>query len=80
MNSLRKLRGFTADGLLGGTSPFQTTRVNYDDYGTFDWKWIFSSTVSMRVMDRSGKRDFYRINPKTGFFHDKLKIARGSAA
>lgn len=80
MNSLRKLRGFTADGLLGGTSPFQTTRANYDDYGTFDWKWIFSSTVGMRVMDRSGKRDFYRINPKAGFFKDTLKIARGSAA
>lgn len=80
MASLRKMKGFTASGLLGGTTPFKTTRVTYDDYGTFDWKWIFNTSVAMRVADRNGKRDFYRINPKSGFFRDTLHVARGSPA
>jgi ABC-type branched-subunit amino acid transport system substrate-binding protein len=80
IDSLRKMKNFTASGLLGGTTPFRTTRVTYDDYGTFDWKWIFNHTVTMRVQDRNGKRDFYRINPKSGFFRDTLHIARGTPA
>jgi hypothetical protein len=78
MGALRKMKGFTAGGLLGGTTPFRTTRVTFDRYGTFDWKWIFNYSVSLRVQDRNGKRDFYRINPKEGFFEDTLKVARGT--
>jgi hypothetical protein len=80
MSSLRKLKGFTASGLLGGTTPFRTTRVTFDRYGTFDWKWIFNSSIAMRVLDRNGKRDFYRINPASGFLTDDIHIARGSRA
>jgi ABC-type branched-subunit amino acid transport system substrate-binding protein len=80
MSALRKMKNFTAGGLLGGTTPFRTTRVTYDRYGTFDWKWIFNSTVAMRVSERNGKRDFYRINPSSGFLVDKIHIARGKAA
>jgi hypothetical protein len=55
--------------------------VTFDRYGTFDWKWIFSATIGMRVAERNGNRDFYRINPASGFnVEDKLKIARGTAA
>jgi ABC-type branched-subunit amino acid transport system substrate-binding protein len=78
MGALRKMKDFTAGGLLGGTTPFRTTRVTFDRYGTFDWKWIFNRSVSLRVLDRNGKRDFYRINPKDGFFEDSLKVARGT--
>ena len=80
MSSLRKMKDFTAGGLLGGTTPFRKTRVTFDRYGTFDWKWIFNHSTTMRVLDRNGKRDFYRINPKSGFFEDTLKVARGQAA
>ena len=80
LSSLRKMKNFTGGGLLGGTSPFNTTRVTFDPYGTFDWKWIFTTTVAMRVADKGGKRDFYRINPASGFFNDHLEIARGKAA
>ena len=80
MSSLRKMKDFTAGGLLGGTTPFRTTKVNFDRYGTFDWKWIFNHSTTMRVLERNGKRDFYRINPKSGFFEDTLKVARGRAA
>lgn len=78
MDALHGMKDFSASGLLGGITPFRTTRVTYDRYGTFDWKWIFSSSVAMRVMDRSGKRDFYRIRPEAGFFHDVLHVARGT--
>jgi hypothetical protein len=78
MDALHGMKDFSASGLLGGTTPFRTTRVTYDRYGTFDWKWIFSSSVAMRVMDRSGRRDFYRIRPEAGFFHDVLHVARGT--
>lgn len=80
MTSLREMKGFTASGLLGAITPFRTTRVTYGNYGTFDWKWIFNSSVAMRVADRGGKRDFYRINPERGFLTDDLNIARGSPA
>lgn len=80
INSLRKMKGFTAGGLLGGTTPFKTTRATYDRYGTFNWKWIFNASVAMRVVEKNGKRDFVRLNPKSGFFRDVLRIARGTAA
>ncbi len=80
MGALRKMKNFTAGGLLGGTTPFRTTRVTYDRYGTFDWKWVFNATVALRITDRNGKRDFYRLNPKTGFLVDKMNVARGTAA
>jgi hypothetical protein len=78
MGALRKMKDFTADGLLGGTTPFRTTKVTFDRYGTFDWKWIFASSVALRVGIKGGKRDFYRINPSSGFLADTLKVARGT--
>ncbi len=80
MGTLRKMKGFTASGLLGGTTPFRTTRVNFDRYGSFNWKWIFNRSIAMRVLDRNGKRDFYRINPGKGFLDDDIHVARGSRA
>lgn len=79
MNALRKMKDFNAGGLLGGTTPFKTTRATYDRYGSFNWKWIFNRSISMRVLDRGGKRDFYRVSPATGFFTDTLHVARGTA-
>jgi hypothetical protein len=79
IKSVRSMKDFTAGGLLGGTTPFRTTRVTYGSYGTYDWKWIFNHTVALRVLDRNGKRDFYRLRPDTGFFKDTLKVARGEA-
>lgn len=80
IRSLRELQDFTAGGLLGGTTPFRTTRVTYESYGTYDWKWIFNRSILLRVLDRGGKRDFYRIRPDAGFFEDTLKVARGTPA
>lgn len=80
MATLREMKNFTAGGLLGGTTPFRRTRATYDRYGTFDWKWIFNASVAMRVVEKNGKRDFVRINPKSGFLRDVLRIARGTAA
>lgn len=80
MKGLRDMKDFRAGGLLGGTTPFRTTRATFGEYGTLDWKWIFNHTVAMRVADRSGKRDFYRVNPDQGFFGDTLKVARGTPA
>jgi hypothetical protein len=79
MNALRKMQNFTASGLLGGTTPFKRTRVNFDGT-TFDWKHIFNHSVGVQVADRNGKRDFYRTYPDKGFFADTLKVARGKAA
>ncbi len=76
MTALRKMSNFTASGLLGGTSPFRTTRATLEPYGTHNWKWIFSRYVMMRVLDRNGKRDFYRIGP-SGFAEGALHVARG---
>jgi ABC-type branched-subunit amino acid transport system substrate-binding protein len=78
MNALRRMQNFNAGGLLGGTTPFKTTRATYSRYGTFDWKWIFFRSINMRVFDRDGKRDFYRISPGSGFFTDTLHVARGT--
>jgi ABC-type branched-subunit amino acid transport system substrate-binding protein len=80
MGALRKMKNFTAGGLLGGTTPFRTTRVTYANYGTFDWKWVFNATVALRVSQKDGKRDWYRVNPSSGFLVDRMNIARGSAA
>ncbi|MEX2539969.1 MAG: ABC transporter substrate-binding protein [Actinomycetota bacterium] len=78
MDSLRKMKDFTAGGLLGGTTPFRTTRVSYDRYGAFDWKWIFNRSTALRVVSSGGKLDFKRINPKSGFLNDTIHVARGS--
>ena len=78
MSTLRKMTNFTAGGLLGGTTPFRRTRATYGRYGTFDWKWIFNSSVAMRIADKGGKRDFYRLHPKTGFLTDTIRVARGT--
>jgi len=78
ISALRKMTRFTAGGLLGGTTPFKRTRATYGRYGTFDWKWIFNATVAMRVVDKNGKRDFVRLNPKDGFAFDTIKVARGT--
>jgi hypothetical protein len=78
MSALRRMKDFTAGGLLGGTTPFRRTRVTYSSYGTFDWKWLFNHSVIVRVGDRGGKRDFYRIDPESGFAVETLKVARGT--
>jgi hypothetical protein len=78
MNALHKMKDFNAGGLLGGTTPFRTTRATFDRYGTYDWKWIFNRYVIMRVLDRNGKRDFYRISPGKGYFSNDLHVARGT--
>lgn len=77
MDALHKMQNFTGAGLLGGTTPFRTTKATFDPYGTYDWKWIFNRSIAMRVLDRGGKRDFYRIGP-SGFATDTLHVARGS--
>jgi hypothetical protein len=77
MDALRKMKGFTAVGLLGGTTPFRRTRVTYSSY-TFDWKWLFNHSVLVRVGDRGGKRDFYRIDPASGFVVEDLRVVRGT--
>lgn len=76
--SLHEMENFTGGGLLGGTTPFRTTKATFDPYGTYDWKWIFNRYVAMRVGDRNGKRDFYRIAPGEGFASSQLHVARGT--
>jgi ABC-type branched-subunit amino acid transport system substrate-binding protein len=80
IKGMRGMKDFSAGGLLGGTTPFRTTRATYSNYGTFDWKWIFNKSIVMRVETRNGKRDFYRITPASGFFSDTLHVARGTPA
>jgi hypothetical protein len=77
MDALHKMQNFTGAGLLGGTTPFRTTKATFEPYGTYDWKWIFNRSIAMRILDRDGKRDFYRIGP-SGFLNDTLHVARGS--
>jgi len=79
MKGLHSMTDFNAGGLLGGTAPFRTTKATYGNYGSVDWKWIFFRSVNMRVLDRNGKRDFYRISPPSGFFTDTLHVARGTS-
>lgn len=78
ISSLRNMKDYTAAGLLGGTTPFRTTRATFDRYGTYDWKWIFYRSIALRVLDRNGRTDFTRLTPQTGFFEDTLKVARGA--
>lgn len=78
ISSLRKMQNFRAGGLLGGTTPFRKSRATYGSYGTFDWKWIFRYSIAMRVGDRGGKRDFYRLRPGDAFFEDAIRVARGT--
>jgi ABC-type branched-subunit amino acid transport system substrate-binding protein len=87
MDHLRGLKGFTAGGLISGTTPFQTTKATCGDCGssiswkgTFAWKWIFSCIVGMQVQDRGGVRDFYRTTPDKGFVCGPLRVARGTPA
>jgi len=79
MKGLHAMTDFNAGGLLGGTAPFKTTKATFGNYGTVNWKWIFFRSINMRVLDRNGKRDFYRISPASGFFTDTLHVARGTA-
>ncbi|HYZ92267.1 MAG TPA: ABC transporter substrate-binding protein [Actinomycetota bacterium] len=78
IDALHGMKNFTGGGLLGGTTPFRTTRATYGSFGTFNWKWIFDKSVIMRVADRNGKRDFYRVGPSTGFLTNVIHVARGS--
>ncbi len=78
MDALHKTQNFTGAGLLGGTTPFRTTKATFDPYGTYNWKWIFNRYIVMRVLDRNGKRDFYRVEPGEGFSESALHVARGS--
>jgi ABC-type branched-subunit amino acid transport system substrate-binding protein len=78
IDALHAMTNFTGGGLLGGTTPFKTTRATYGSYGTFNWKWIFDKSVIMRVSDRNGKRDFYRVGPSKGFLANVIHVARGS--
>jgi ABC-type branched-subunit amino acid transport system substrate-binding protein len=78
INSLRAMRDFNGAGLLGDVTPFRRTKVNYSSYGTFDWKWIFNSSIGMRVVQSGSSRSFKRLNPPSGFLVDTLKVARGS--
>ncbi len=78
MTHLRKLRDFTSGDLIGAISPFRSSRATYGQYGTYDWKWVFTCSVGLRVEERNGVRDFHRIRPSSGFFCDKMKVARGT--
>jgi branched-chain amino acid transport system substrate-binding protein len=87
MDHLRALKGFTAGGLISGTTPFQSTKATCGDCGssiswkgTFAWKWIFNCIVVMQVQDRGGVRDFYRTTPEKGYVCGPLRVARGSPA
>ena len=78
MRYLKKLNRFDAGGLIGGTTPFACTFASYSSYGRFCWKWIFASTVAVEVScGRADLSCFRRINPKSGFFRDRLRVARG---
>jgi substrate-binding family protein len=80
MGFLKRLKGFDAGGLIGGTTPFACTFAAYGSYGRFCWKWIFASTVAVKVTCGSPHLScFRRINPRSGFFRDRLHVARGRA-
>ena len=82
MDALRGMQNFTGGGLLGGTSPFKRTRATCSgscgNFGSFNWKWIFFSSVGLRVEKHGSTTDFFRINPKSGFLNDTLHVARGT--
>jgi hypothetical protein len=83
MDYLRGLKDFTGGGLLGGTTPFRTTRVrcngdcgSFQGRGVYDWKWIFNCWTMMRVQGN----DFRRVHPASGFRCDEMRVARGTPA
>jgi ABC-type branched-subunit amino acid transport system substrate-binding protein len=87
MDYLRNLKDYDAAGLQGPVTPFRSTRVdcsggcgNFGGHGTYNFKWIFPCNVGLQVQDRNGKRDFYRVNPASGYACDELRVARGKAA
>jgi len=89
MDYLRHLQNFTAGGLLGGITPFRSTRVKcqnncgdgFKTNGTFDFKWIFNCSIGLRVQTRDNRTDFYRYAPPSGYLcDDTLHVARGSPA
>ena len=82
-----KKQGYTAGGLLGAITPFKSTRVdcsggcgNFAGKGVYNFKWIFTCSVMLRVENRNGKVDFYRHTPATGYSCDTLQVARGKPA
>jgi len=79
MMHLRALKDFTSGGMLGGTTPFRTTKVTFGNFGTLNWKHIFNHTIALQVTERNGKVDFYRTRPDSGFFKDTVRVARGTA-
>jgi len=78
MDALRTMQNFTGGGLLGGTTPFKRTKASDPTLGEFAWKWIFYSSVGLRVEKHGSSVDFYRINPSSGFLNDTLHVARGT--
>jgi hypothetical protein len=87
MTYLRNLKGFDGGGLLGALTPFQSTKVtcngdcgSFSPRGTFNFKWIFVCSVTMRVTARNGKIDFYRVQPAQGYACDTLRVVRGKPA
>lgn len=83
MQQLRATKDFTGGGLLGGVTPFRSTRVrcngdcgSFQANATWDWKWIANCTVSVRVQGNGWVRD----NPAQGFACDQLQVARGTPA
>jgi hypothetical protein len=83
MEQLRAVKEFTAGGLLGGATPFKTTRArcngdcgSFSGNATWDWKWIANCTVSVRVRGN----DWIRDNPAQGYACDQLQVARGTPA
>jgi hypothetical protein len=83
MQQLRATKDFTGGGLLGGVTPFRSTRArcsgdcgSFQGNHTWDWKWIANCTVSVRVQGNGWVRD----NPAQGFACDQLQVARGTPA
>lgn len=87
MDYARRVTDFDGGGLQGPVTPFRATRVdcsggcgNFGGRGVYNFKWIFTCSVAVRVADRGGVRDFYRIHPATGYACDQLHVARGRPA
>jgi hypothetical protein len=87
MDYLRKLENFDAAGLQGAVTPFRSTRVDcsggcgsFPGRGTYNFKWNFNCTVGLQVLDRGGKRDFFRVNPAQAYACDSVRVVRGKPA
>jgi branched-chain amino acid transport system substrate-binding protein len=78
MTYLRGVKDFGAGGLLGGVTPFRTTRTYAQGYGTWSWKWIFFRSIAVRVLGNESNYLYrwHRIRPSAGFFSDTLHVAR----